>query len=49
MVRRLIVIKVLMIEAMTLMSSGYESVRAEEVLDSGKFVTVDADHDKGGP
>lgn len=48
MATRLIVVKVLIIGAMTLMSSGYESVRAGEVLESGKFVTVDADHETRG-
>ncbi len=48
MVTTLGVLKVFLIGAMTLMCIGYESVRAAEVLDSGKFVTVDADHETTG-
>lgn len=48
MVMKLDVLKVFLIGAMTLMCIGYESVRAAEVLDSGKFVTVDADHETTG-
>jgi hypothetical protein len=48
MVTTLGVLKVFLIGAMTLMCVGYESVRAAEVLDSGKFVTVDADHETTG-